>query len=346
MKQTLFMRQLGIYFETYLPDIHKSGPNTIAAYADSFVVLFRFFCEQKGIPHHLINYKNFTPAMFDEYLIWMERKQHYSEASKKHRLSAISSFLKYASRREMAALNALNSVSGTDAPKVSRSDFPYFSVNEVRILLALPDCKKRLGNRDIVLLSLFYESAARAQELCDLSVGDIRFGSPTKVKLCGKGKKMREVPISEEVSNLLRYYLKTTGLEGVNCHSKPLFSSQTHEKMTTACVRSITNKYVLIAKKAHPDLFNEIKYSPHSFRHSKAVHMVEAGTALINIRNFLGHSSIQSTEIYARVGQAAVTKALTERKIPRLAPQVDAKKEDSEHLPVFLTSLRQKNYVR
>lgn len=98
---------------------------------------------------------------------------------------------------------------------------------------------------------------------------------------------------------------------------KYLFLSQASEKMTTACVRSIVKKYVALAQKKHPDLFGESGYSPHSFRHSKAVHLVEAGVDLIYIRNFLGHEHIGTTEIYACVGQEAVTRALTNRRIPR-----------------------------
>jgi len=341
MKQSPFIRQLGVYFETYLPETHKCRPLTISAYADAFALLFKFFQEKKGIPHYSITYKHFTAALLDEFLLWMERERHYSAASKKQRLSAISSFLKYASRRDMTALSAFSSISNTDSPKVPCIEFPYFTVEETQILLNIPKPQKRLGKRDMVLLSLLYDSAARAQELCDLRVGDIRFGAPTKVKLRGKGGKTREIPISDEVSRLLRYHLKTEGLAVPDYREKPLFSSQTNEKITPACIRSITEKYVRLAKAAHRTLFTESKYSPHSFRHSKAVHMAEAGTALIYIRNFLGHASIQSTERYARIGQAAVTKALENRKIPRLAPPVDNIAENAAaQMPDFLRSAK------
>jgi integrase/recombinase XerD len=117
----------------------------------------------------------------------------------------------------------------------------------------------------------------------------VRFGSITKVKLHGKGNKVREIPISNEVSNLLRYHLKACNMNANECKNAPLFSSQTNAKMTTVCVRSIVDKYVALAKSANPGLFPAKNYSPHSFRHSKAVHMIETGVSLINIRNLLGH---------------------------------------------------------
>ena len=280
-----------------------------------------------------------TPALFDEFLLWMMNTRKYSPTSIRQRMTAITSFLKYASRREMAAVSAYTSAVSAERPSISRTQFPYFMLEEMRILLTLPNPDKYLGDRDLVLLSLLYEAGARAQEVCNLCAGDIRFGKPTKIKLHGKGNKSREVPISDDVADLLRYHLKRHSINGTENRELPLFSSQTNTKMTTACIRSIVKKYVDIAKSTYPSLFPEKNYSPHSFRHSKAVHMVEAGVNLIYIRNFLGHVSITSTEIYARVGQAAVTKALTERKIPRLSGSIPQEKNQCA-LPSFINMSR------
>ena len=112
--------------------------------------------------------------------------------------------------------------------------------------------------------------------------------------------------------------------------------------MTTACVRNLVNKYVSKAKAEHPALFNEPHYSPHSFRHSKAVHMVESGAQLIYIRNFLGHVSVQSTEVYARIGQASLVKMLTERGKTNELPMEAVEKSSVEKYPVFLDRARRK----
>lgn len=337
MKQSVFIKQLAEYFEVFLPQYCR--PNTIDAYSDSFAVLFSFFHEQKGLAHHLIEYKDFTPAMFDEFVLWMGYKQCYSSSTKKQRMSAIASFMKYASRRDMRALAALNNTMHAAKPKVPTTVFPYFTVQEMKILAYLPSPQKRLGSRDRVLLALLYDSAARAQEICDLRIGDIRFGSPTKARLTGKGQKIREVPISAEVSNLLKSYLKSADIADKD-RDMPLFSSQTNTKMTPACIRSIVKKYVNMGKQQHQELFLEPKYSPHSFRHSKAIHMAESGVSLIYIRNFLGHVSVQSTECYAKVGQAAVTKALTERKLPVVSPEPLPQQKNVPTRPDFLRTAR------
>ena len=340
LKNNIFIRQLGEYFDTFLPDVHHSSKNTISAYADAFAIFFQFLNDKMALPHHLVTYKHFTIAVFDEFLLWMKNERGYSVSSIRQRISAIVSFLKYASRREMGALNAYSAAKGIEVPKATRTEFPYFTKAEMTILMSLPDPKKYLGNRDMVLLSFLYDTAARAQELCDVCVGDLRFGTPTKIKLHGKGNKTREIPISDEVANLLRYHIKTQKLAGQDNRGLPLFASQTNAKMTVACVRSIVDKYVKLAKVANPELFNEKNYSPHSFRHSKAVHMVESGVNLIYIRNFLGHVTIDSTEIYARVGQEAVTKALTNRQIPRLACEPPKVTDIKHSLPDCVANAR------
>ena len=329
MKKNLFIRQLGEYFETFLPDVSGLSEKTIKSYEDSFDIFFQFMLEELNTEHHHVTYKQLNPVTFDRYLIWLKNKRNYSDASVRQRMSAINSFLKYASRREMSALNAYSASTGTTLPTVHRTEFPYFTIEETKIILGLPKHDVYLGSRDLVVLSFLYETAARAQELCKVRVCDVRFGSPTKVRLHGKWDKVREIPISDDVAALLRYHLKNNGINNRESKSLPLFTSQTNEEMTTACVRSIVAKYVNKAKSDNPSLFREKNYSPHCFRHSKAVHMAESGIDIIYIRNFLGHENISTTEIYARIGQAVVTKALTERKIPVLSapvPQADKPK--------------------
>jgi site-specific recombinase XerD len=334
MKTTLFTRQLAVYFDTHLPEVRNYSANTIESYADAFKMLFQYFDEKKALPHYKVDYKNFTPAILEDFTLWLTRERSYSSTSVRQRLSAINSFMKYASRREMIALSAFTAVASAEKPTVTKSPFPYFTLEEMKILLQLPNPNRKTEKRDLVLLSLFYDSAARAQELCDLKVGDIKFGTTTKVKLLGKGRKTREVPISADVANLLRYHLRENKLD--ENRSEPLFTSQLGGQMTTACIRNLVDKYVTKAKAIHPKLFLEPKYSPHSFRHSKSVHMIESGTQLIYIRNFLGHSSVLSTEIYARLGQEKLANMLKERGTSSKQSSATVEKTQAEKYPKFL----------
>ena len=128
MKQTLFSKQLACYFDNYLPQVRHCSDNTIASYADGFVIFFRFFLEKKGKKHYQIDYKDITPQTLDEYVLWMQDSLNYSAATQKHRVTAISAFLKYASSREMKALGASNAVSGALTPKIPKVPAPSFSL--------------------------------------------------------------------------------------------------------------------------------------------------------------------------------------------------------------------------
>ena len=335
MKQTLFLKQLASFFDTFLSQNKNCSKNTIAAYAYGFSTFFEFMSEKNGKPHYKIDYKDLAPGIFDDYVLWMQNEKHYSAATQNQRMAAINSFLKYASRREMAAIPALNATGGVSAPKVKEAIFPYFTVEEMKVLLRMPKWTKKSGYRDMVILSLMYDSGARAQEICDLRYGDITIGKKSKIILHGKGNKAREVPISADVAKMIRQYLKEHQLSD----NDPLFSSQRAKQMTTACIRNLVRKYVTLAREECPTLFKSKNYSPHSFRHSKAVHMLEAGVPLIYIRNFLGHESVKTTEVYARVSQAGLVKALTEHSVKSNIPSPKAKNTSDDNRPDFLKKL-------
>jgi site-specific recombinase XerD len=336
MRATAFAKHLQDYFEVYLPQVKGFSCNTVSSYQDSFRLLFEYFEKCRRIKPYLLDYKYFSGVAIEEFLGWLESERNYCPSSRNQRLAAVSSFFKFASRKSIDALSICSQVLDIPAKKATRKPLSYFSLEEMQILLQMPNPQKNLERRDLVLLSLLYDSGARAQELCDLTVGDIRFGKPTMLHLQGKGGKARVVPILDRPTKLVRQYITENSLTGLESKTKPLFPSQTHEKMTSSCIRNIIEKYVSRAKSTRPDLFCAPAYSPHSTRHSKAVHMLEAGVDLIYIRDFLGHSSVQTTEIYAQVSQSLVTKTLLERKIPQLEPTDRMSKKTLSSIPAFL----------
>jgi len=154
-----------------------------------------------------------------------------------------------------------------------------------------------------------YDSAARVQEVADLCVCDFRRQKPYTLKLTGKGSKTRIIPLMTSTADLLTKYIETfhAGYKGEK--GIPLFSNRKHEKLTRAGITYILNKYVEKARSEHPELISDV-VSPHGFRHSKSMHMLQAGVPLIYIRDFLGHSEISTTEIYARCDSEQKRKAI------------------------------------
>jgi integrase/recombinase XerD len=179
----------------------------------------------------------------------------------------------------------------------------------MKLLLSIPEKATMHGRRDAVLLSLLYDTGARVQEICDLVVSDIRLQSPATIKLMGKGNKSRIVPIMNPMAALLKQYLMENELNKSNASDYPVFFNRSKRKLTRAGVAYIVAKYVKLAMKKSPELFPN-KVSPHCFRHSKAMHLLQSGVNLIYIRDLLGHVDIKTTEVYAKIDGEMKRKAL------------------------------------
>ncbi len=158
------------------------------------------------------------------------------------------------------------------------------------------------------MLLLLYDSAARVQELCDLKVCDVRVDAPAVVRLFGKGRKSREVPLTDPCAQVLRRYIQENRLDAPTRSNGPLFVNPQGKKLTRSGVSYVLAKYVRQANETTDACMPEI--TPHSLRHSKAMHLVEAGKNLIYIRDFLGHESIETTQVYAKANPEARRKAL------------------------------------
>jgi integrase/recombinase XerD len=182
-----------------------------------------------------------------------------------------------------------------------------------------------------------YASGARAQEICDLTVGNLQFHQKgATLNIIGKGRKSRRIGIPIACANLLKKYINYRNICGKP--ERHVFSSQTHEHMTVSCIEGIFKKYISIAKSENPSMFSAKSYPPHSMRHTTASHMLEAGVPLVVIKNFLGHSSLQSTQIYAEISQGTVNKHLKEWNEKWFPDNVVERKDSptSNRIPDFL----------
>ena len=303
-----FMNLLEQYFTIHLPVSRGISPNTIVSYKCAFRILIQFMHEVKDIDADGITFLNLNYDILTEFFIWMGKERNCSPSTKNQRLAAISSFAAYAQNRDFEAASVFrNSVNKISIKRVQNTPRAVFTRQEVSILLSLPDWNRKIGYRDLVLLSVMYASGARAQEVCDLTVGSV-FCDQEKTWLIikGKGGKTRRVGIPFACSELLKQYIKRSRVD--NSPSRHIFSSQTNEHMTVSCVEEIFKKYISTAKQQNPTLFLEDRYTPHSMRHATATHMLNAGVPLVVLKNFLGHESLQSTMIYAQISQSTVDK--------------------------------------
>ncbi|MCR4851022.1 MAG: site-specific integrase [Lachnospiraceae bacterium] len=301
-KKNTFLDHLEYYFNTYLPIAKGLSEATITSYKDTFRLLLEFMYSVKGISSDKIDFEGLDAQAITEFLDWLESERKCSISTRNQRFAAISAFSIYAQNRDFAAATVFrNNVLKIPKKKAPSQNRSFFTREEVKIIFDLPDPSTAIGRRDKALLCFMYASRMRAQEVCDLTVGDIYF-YPDRAGIIvhGKGHKIRRIGIPQVASVKLKKYIESKGIATIK--ERHVFSSQTHEKMTVSCIEEIYAKYVAKAKKANPDKFRE-NYTPHSMRHTTATHMLEAGVPLIVVRNFLGHVSLQTTQIYAEVTQ-------------------------------------------
>ena len=215
---------------------------------------------------------------------------------------------------------------------------PYFTGQEMQILLSQPDASTTEGFRDAILLSVLYDTGSRVQELINIRVKDVRLSSPGVIRLHGKGRKSRQVPLMGKTSEILSLYLEMKKYHpGISKGDNYLFENQKKQQLSRWGISYILNKYV---EKAKCDVGFNVDFSvtPHVLRHSKAMHLLQSGVNLIYIRDFLGHVDCSTTEVYARADSEMKRKAI-EKAYVNLVPETVPKWEEDGDLMKWLNSL-------
>ena len=309
MKPTDFAYYLSEYLSKYLPGQLGLSSNTIKSYRDTFILLLQFFTEKKGVKPEKLTLKHIDVPAIEEFLLWIEKERKCSISTRNQRLAAIHAFYQYLQTRQPENILSYQQIMAVKHKESPKPFINHLSLEGIKLLLAQPDTYTSRGRRDLVLLSLLYDSGARVQELVDICVGDVRIEEPATVKLTGKGNKSRITPLMPQTASLLNKYLDEQNLKAVHARSYPLFFSHTRQKLTRAGVAYILKKYYGQAKTVIPQQLPD-KISPHSLRHSKAMHLLQAGVNIVYIRDILGHVELGTTEVYAKADAEAKRKAL------------------------------------
>lgn len=242
------------------------------------------------------------------FLGWLETARHCGVATRNQRLAAIHSFFRYVQCEDPAGLYHFQKVIAIPVKKASKSCVEHLTPEAMQVLLAQPDKTTHGGRRHLTLMSVLYDTGARVQELIDLKVRDVILSSPAVIVLTGKGHKIRRVPMMKGTVQLLEYYIQENGLNDPWKNEYPLFVNKQQKKLTQKGVSYIIETYVEVARHSSPLIPANVH--PHMFRHSKAMHLLQAGVNLVYIRDFLGHTDIKITEIYARADTETKRKAI------------------------------------
>jgi integrase/recombinase XerD len=284
---------LAHWLTVYLPTTRGCSANTIASYRDTFVLFLRHLKARHGTPPDQAGMADITPEAVEEFLGWLADTRHASPATRNQRLAAIKSFLRYAQARAPEHIAAAAPVIAVKPARTAPPVIGYLTVDAIAALLAQA---KQRGPRDLALLTLLYDTGARVQEAADLTLGDLRQDKPVTVTLTGKGRKTRTVPLTGQAAAIV---VKHAASLAGKPPDTPLFANRTGQQLNRAGIAWILQTTAGKARATRPDLIPE-KVTPHMLRHSKAMHLLEHGVNLIYIRDPLGHTSVTTTEVYAK----------------------------------------------
>lgn len=311
--------------------------NTIKSYRDTFTIFLRYSNDILGIKPEKLSFTRIGKKMVDDFLIWLEREKKYSISTRNQRLAALHVFFRYVQIEAPEYMEICNGILSIRSKKAPSPAINYLQIAAIKELLATPDRNSKHERRDLAVLSLLYDTGARVQEVADLIIGDIRIKIPATIQLTGKGNKTRIIPLMPQTVNIIKSYMAENNLLIASSITKPLFFNKSNEKLTRAGISYILNKYVEIARKNHTDMYPP-KVTPHVLRHSKAMHLLESNVNLIYIRDFLGHASVITTEIYAKSNPEVKRKAI-EQASPNLLPDEIYSKEAKQELLDWLKAI-------
>ena len=296
----VFLRR---FLTGHLAGLRGCSPNTIASYRDTFKLLISWFRDERSVPPGKLTLDRIDAAAVTGFLNWLETQRHNSISTRNQQLAAISSFCTWMQTQDPARMACWQDILAIPAKKQDRPALRHLTAGQARRLLAQPDRSTRQGRRDATLLATLYDTGARVQELADLAVRDIRLQHPALASLTGKGRKTRHVPLAGNTTELLAEHR----LDEPGHDDHPVFYGQHRARLSRGGIAWIISKY---QAQIHDPLLAGASISPHTLRHSKAMHLYEAGVPLPYIRDILGHVDLSTTEIYARAPTEAKRKAL------------------------------------
>jgi len=305
--------------------------NTQASYRDTLTLLLPFASARGAHTIDRMTVEDMTPAIVRQFLDHLERDRSCSVVTRNQRLAAVHSLARFIGMHSPLHLAWCSEVRSVPFKKTAKTLIGYLEKVEMDALLKQPDCSTALGARDHALLLFLYNSGARADEAAKLTLGNLQLGAPSSVRILGKGNKVRLCPLwPATAAELSRLVL------GRHVHES-VFLSRTGQPLTRFGMHRLVTHYAKLAGASVPSLITK-RISPHTIRHTTAVHLLRAGVDINTIRAWLGHVSLDTTHIYAEVDMEMKAKALASVDITGLF-QVPQRGAPLPSLMMFLKGL-------
>ena len=313
MTATDFAVLITKFLTEYLPLHRNCSKNTISSYKDSLKLFILFLRDGKSMNINKFKMHQINRELILEFIEWLENRGN-SPVTINHRLAGIKSFINFAQYESVENLAYLQPVLSVKSLKTTTRQVDYLTEEQMNSLINLPPTDTFAGLRHRIIMCLLYDTGARVQELCDLKIEDINLGNNPTVKLHGKGSKIRIVPISKNMNQILEVYISKF-YSNIKLKNEYLIKNKNNQQMSRDGIEYIVQKYATILKNNNPSFPSKVH--PHMFRHSKAMHMLAVDIPIVYIRDFLGHEDISTTMIYARADSRKKNEAIN-----NLAPKL------------------------
>ena len=293
------------FFQHYLPNEKGSSVNTIASYRDCLQLLLRFCYTERNIEIENISLSDLNTEVVLAFLKFLEDKRGNSANTRNQRLAVIKCLFRYMAREQADFLDTCQKVCAISTKKTDSKVIQSMSKDEVKSIVSMPNTGTMAGARDQAMLLFMHNTGARVQEVCDLKIGDITL-EDAQVLLTGKGKKQRVNPLWDESLKAIRHYLsfREEAKQG-----ESLFLNNKGIHLTRFGVGYIVNKYVKQAALECTTL-EQRNITPHIFRHTTALHLIQSGVDIVTVQHWLGHKSIKTTMNYVEIDIEIKRKAL------------------------------------
>lgn len=277
--------------------------NTQCSYRDAMVLLLPFMSRSLKTPVDRLTVSDLTPRLLRRFLEHLEKDRACSGGTRNLRLGAIHSLAKFIGSHSPEHVAWCSEVRAVPFKRTAKTGMTYLDKPEMDAVLEAPDRDTKQGARDYVVLQFLYNTGARVDEAAQVTIGDLRWGSPSSVRLAGKGNKIRHCPLWPKTAGMIKTLVGGRGPQ------ERVFLNRLGRPLTRFGIYTLVRRAVKRASTTIPSLKPK-RISPHTIRHSTACHLLRAGVDINTIRGWLGHVSLDTTHVYAEVDLEMKAKAL------------------------------------
>jgi site-specific recombinase XerD len=315
------------FFEDHLVTQRGMSPNTVLSYRDTFKLFLQFAVERCRKSCVDLAIDDLSDRLVRQFLEHLDRGRKNGTGTRNVRLAAIHAFFKYLAATDPRYIAQCQAILAIPFKRHARHVLGYLEKEEVQHIFRHIDIRNSQGRRDDALLRLLYNSGARAQEIVDLNVNHLRFSRPYYVLIHGKGQRERTCPLWDETIQAIKATIEDRHIRLSD--NVPLFINARGERLTRYGLRYLIAQRVAAAAETCPSLSTRT-ITPHTFRHTTAMHLLQSGVDLNMIRSWLGHSSIETTNLYVEIDLDMKQKTLqaTEKLLPKTSKKEPSWRRD------------------